>query len=177
MKEALTLEQVWGILEEIARRQEKTDRQIAELSKNIGGLNNSIGKFTEEMFSVRVWKKFDAFGYEFTQGSRERQFIENKRVVAEADVFLENGDYAMPIEIKRELTVEDVDDHLERIETIRGCMDNRGDKRKLVGAVAGAIVSENVRTYARKKGLYLLVQSGEAVTIAEPPRGFTPREW
>jgi hypothetical protein len=37
----------------------------------------------------------------------------------------------MPVEVKTDLTVEDIDEHLERIEKIRGYM----DKRKLVGMV------------------------------------------
>jgi hypothetical protein len=56
-------------------------------------------------------------------------------------------------------------------------MDNHGDKRNLVGAVAGAIVPENVCRYAQKKGLYVLVQSGDSVVVAAAPQGFTPRKW
>jgi hypothetical protein len=52
-----------------------------------------------------------------------------------------------------------------------------GDARRLVGAVAGAIVPKNVRRYAQKKGLYVLEQSGESVEIAEAPEGFPPQEW
>jgi hypothetical protein len=80
----------------------------------------------------------------------------------------------MPVEVKTHLKKGDVDDH---IEWIRGYMDRRGDKRRLVGAVTGGTVPESVRRYAQKWGLYVLEQSGESVLIAEAPDGFTARIW
>jgi hypothetical protein len=158
-------------------QQRKTDKQIAELSKNIGGVSRSLGRWTEEMVAAKLWKKFDAFGYEFTKGGRNIKFLDRGQVIAEADIFLENGDCAMPVEVKTDLIEEDIDDHLERIGKIRLYMDRRGDKRRLVGAVAGAIVPENVRHYAQKKGLYVVIQSGDSVEVASMPKGFEAKEW
>ncbi|MDR1325896.1 MAG: hypothetical protein LBK00_07675, partial [Treponema sp.] len=152
------------------------DKEIKALAKNIGGLNNSLGKLIEQMFSAQLWDKFDALGYEFTKGSNA-VFMENKRVIAETDIFLENGEYAMSVEVKTHLKKEDVDEHIERLELIRGYMDRRGDKRRLVGAVAGGTVSTSVRLYAQRRGLYALEQSGESVLIADMPEGFTARIW
>jgi hypothetical protein len=70
-----------------------------------------------------------------------------------------------------------VDEHLERIEIIRGYMDKRGDSRKIIGAVAGGVVSDDVVNYAQKRGLYVIVQSGDSAAIAEIPKGFTARTW
>jgi hypothetical protein len=195
----LTFEKVWMTIQELSkkagereakldrqikelskkadRRQAKLDKQIRELSKNIGGLNNSFGKWAEGMVSAKLWKKFGALGYTFTHGESNKMYWEDERPVAEADLLLENGDYAMPVEIKSVLTREDVDDHLERIGKIRDLLDKRGDRRKLVGAVAGMVVSGEVREYAQKKGLYVLVQSGDSVAVAEAPEGFHAREW
>ena len=100
-----------------------------------------------------------------------------KAFLAEADFFLENGEYAMPVEVKTELSVSDVNEHIERLAKIREYMDARNDKRKLVGAVAGEIVAENVLHYAQKKGLYVLKQSGDSVTIAAAPHNFKQQEW
>jgi len=157
--------------------QRRTDKIIADLSKNIGGLGNSFGRFTEAMFSTELWKKFNECGFLFTKQAPRVRFYEYGQCLAEVDFFLENGKYAMPVEIKTELSVNDVDDHLERIEKIRLYMDAHNDKRKLVGAVAGGIVSENVLNYAQKKGLFVVEQSGESVAIAAMPKGFKAREW
>ena len=158
-------------------RFEKTRKNIEELSKNIGGVNNKLGRLTEILFSAELWKKFGEQGYEFTKQAPHVKFIENKQVVAEADYFLEDGKYVMPVEVKTELSIEDVKEHLDRIDVIRRFMDTHGDNRILVGAVAGGIVKENVLKYAQKRGLYVFVQTGDSVAIAEMPEDFKAREW
>jgi hypothetical protein len=162
---------------QFAETDERLDKRITELSKNIGGLNNSLGALIEEVYSSYLWEKFDALGYEFTRGSRSMKFRENNILLAEADIFLENGDYAMPVEVKTQLTSGDVDKHLARMVKIREYLDHRNDKRKLVGAIAGGIVPGEVRKYAQERGLYVIVQSGESVTIAETPPDFKAMEW
>jgi hypothetical protein len=163
----LSFEKVWAMFQE-------TDRQIKELSGNIGGLSNAFGKWAEEMVSAKLWEKFKAIGYTFTRGGPVK-FWEGERTVAQVDMFLENGDYAMPVEIKSDVSREDVDEHVERIEKVREQLDKRGDRRKW--AVAGMVVSGKVREYAQKRGLYVLVQSGDSVTLAEAPESFKAREW
>jgi hypothetical protein len=165
---------------EIARRQAKTDEQIKELSANIGGVNNTLGKWSEEMFAVKLCDKVNLLGYEFTKCSRNMRFWENGKRITEVDCFLENGDFIMPVEIKANVTTGDVDKHIKRIEKIRRYMDVRNDQRTIVGAVAGAIVSDEVCEYAQCNGLYVLVQSGESITVADMPEGFgfrSARSW
>jgi len=188
----LTFETVWAALmedrkrmresdermrEQIRESNKRTDKIIADLSKNIGGLGNSLGRFTEAMFQTELWKKFNELGYEFSTQSIHKKFILNKQVIAEADFFLENGEIVMPVEVKTELTEENVNEHIERIEKIRRYLDERNDSRKLVGAVAGAVVTESVLNYAHKKGFYVIVQSGDAVTVSLTPKGFEARKW
>jgi hypothetical protein len=159
------------------RWMQEMEKIVKELSKNVGGVNKSFGRLMEEMYSARLWNKFTDFGYGFTSGCRRKKFWENERTIAEVDIFLENGLYAMPVEVKADLTTEDVDEHLERIATIRDYMDSHGDKRVLVGAVAGGIAPENVVKYAQKKGLYVVGWSGDAAMIVEAPPSFKGREW
>jgi hypothetical protein len=161
---------------ELDQKFKETDRYIKKLSKNIGGINNSFGKWAESIFSAKLWEKFRDMGYTFTKGGPQK-FFDGDVQVAQVDMLLENGDYALLLEVKSELTVEDVDEHLERIEKIRRELDKRGDKRKLLGAAAGMVTPDNVREYARKKGLYVLVQSGKSIEICKNPAGFSPRVW
>ena len=172
-----TQKQLQESKKQMQESQQKTDKILADLSKNISGLGNSLGWYPETMFSSVLWNKFSDLGYSFTKQGPHVKFIENGQVVAEADFLLENSEYAMPVEIKTELSNEDVDEHLERIAKIRKYMDVRRDKRKLIGAVAGGVIFENVLKYAYKKGLYVIIQAGENVAIAASPQGFKARVW
>ena len=165
-----TFENVWAAL----GRLEKT---VADLSKNIGGLGNLQGRLTEALFEEELWKKFNEIDFDFDSQISHKRFVDNKQLIAEADFFLENGQYAMPVEIKTELSIGDIDGHIERISKIREYMDARNDNRKLVGAIAGEIVAENVLRYAHKKGLYVLKQTGDSVAIASAPHNFKRQEW
>ena len=156
---------------------QKLDKQITEVGRQLGGLGNSIGELTESMFAGELWSKFAEYGIEVGSQSARKRFSEGKNVIAEADIFIENGEYAIPVEIKTRLTEKSIDGHIERIETIRRYFDDRGDKRKLLGAVAGGMVTKNALEYAHDKGLFVLVQSGDSVTIADTPECFKPREW
>jgi hypothetical protein len=80
------------------------------------------------------------------------------------------------VEVKTNLTNADVRDHVRRMEKLRGYADGHGDRRKLLGAVAGAIASEEVKAFAIKNGFFVLEQSGDTVRISVP-EGFKPREW
>jgi hypothetical protein len=171
------IEETSAQMKEMSAEVEKTNQVVKKLSKNIGGVNKSFGRLMEAMYSARLWDKFADFGYAFTCGCQRKKFKENGQSLAEADIFLENGLYVMAVEVKTDLTLEDVDDHLERIATIRGYMDRHEDKRFLVGSVAGGIAPDNVIIYAQKKGLYVVVWSGKAATVAEAPRSFKANEW
>jgi uncharacterized coiled-coil protein SlyX len=197
-KKQATFESVWASLEkleetvaETSRKVEETSKIVAEtsktvaetskkvdaLSKNLGGLGNLQGRLTEALFEAELWKKFNDIGFDFDSQVSRRVFKNGGDFVAEADFFLENSHYAMPVEVKTELSIDDINEHIERMAKIREYMDSRKDSRKLVVAIAGEIVPENVLRYAHKKGLYVLTQTGDSVAIAAAPHGFEAREW
>jgi len=172
-----TVEKTSKTVEETSRKVEETSRKVGETSRNIDGVNRTLGDWTEEMVRAQLWKKFDSVGFTFTKGGRMVFRNRKKQIIAEVDAFLENGDYAMPVEIKSQFTTQDIDGHIKRIEVLRGYMDERNDKRKLVGCIAGAVVPDDVRRYAHRNGLYVIVQSGDSVVLAKTPEDFKPREW
>jgi hypothetical protein len=172
----LNFERVWTMFEETDKKFQETDKLIKELSKNIGGLNNSFGQWAEEAVSAKLWEKFRALGYTFTEGG-PYEFWKDGKTVAQVDALLQNGDYLMAVEIKSVLAKEHVDKHQERLEKVRGRLDAKKDRRKLLGAVAGMVVPKDVRACAHEKGLYVVLQSGDSVTVAETPENFKAREW
>jgi hypothetical protein len=82
----------------------------------------------------------------------------------------------MAVEIKGKLLQKDVNDHLKRMKILHDYGNEHGDTRKLLGAVAGAVVRKDARDYAIKNGFYVIEQSGDTVKI-EMPKGFKPKTW
>jgi hypothetical protein len=55
--------------------------------------------------------------------------------------------------------------------------DLHNDKRKYLGAMAGVVFSESAKTYALKKGFYVIEPSGETFVITEPRGAYHPQVW
>jgi hypothetical protein len=164
-------------MQETAEQIKDTDRQMKETNKLIGNLGSRLGEVIEHIMSPKLHEKFESLGLCFTRASRNHELKDqNKKRLAEIDVFLENSEYAMAVEVKTRLTREDVRDHVKRLEILRKVADDHEDKRKYLGAVAGAVVDQDVSAYALKTGFYVIIPSGEAVEI-EAPNGFKPRIW
>ncbi|MDR1247901.1 MAG: hypothetical protein LBK63_01235 [Treponema sp.] len=155
-----------------------TDRQIKAVSEQIGKLGNRFGEMVEYMVVPNLVTKFKELGFTFER-SQQNIIIRDResRVIAEIDVFLENGDRTMVVETKVKPSAADINDHLERMEKLRRYADSRGDRRKYLGAVAGAVFGDNERTYALKKGFYVIEPSGDTFNIIEPGGDCHPREW
>ena len=154
------------------------DKRMKRLERDLGKLGNSYGDQVEAMF-VNLGSKFNALGFSFPKEAKGSiSFLdENRRVLAEVDHLLENGSVVLPIEVKAKLKQEHVDDHIIRLGIISEYNLKHKDHRKILGAVAGGMVPQNVLAYAQKRGLYVLVQNGESVEIADFPANFKPKEW
>jgi hypothetical protein len=183
-KTSRQLKETDRLLRELTRKSEETDRQIKETGrqiertdKQIGKLGNRFGELVEHLVVPNITEKFRGLGYTFTKAGPDVEFLSRDgKPLAEVDVWLENGEFAMAVEVKSKLRKEHVDDHLRRMEVLRSYLDERTDTRKLLGAVAGAIVPPALRNYVHKNGFYVIEQSGDTVKI-DAPEGFTPRIW
>ncbi|MDR0654178.1 MAG: hypothetical protein LBG12_12855, partial [Synergistaceae bacterium] len=96
--------------------------------------------------------------------------------IAEFDILLENGESIIGVEVKTKPSYDDVDDHVQRLKILRHNKDRKGDKRKIYGALAGAVMPDSVRAAALKAGLYVITQTGDTVKI-DVPEGFIPKTW
>ncbi|MDR0597186.1 MAG: hypothetical protein LBG14_01605 [Treponema sp.] len=155
----------------------ETDRQMKETDRKISKLGSRIGDLVEELIVPNIVEKFNKLGYVFGKvAPRVRYQDARGEYVAEVDLLLENGDLVLVGEVKTQLTIADVREHLKRMEKLRRYADEHGDRRKLLGAVAGAIASKEVKAFAVKSGFFVLEQSGDTIRISVP-EGFKPREW
>jgi putative heme iron utilization protein len=93
------------------------------------------------------------------------------------DLFVEDGDKAMIVEVKSKLTTEDITDHVERMEKVRAHADLHEDRRVFLGAIAAMIIDDKVKRFALKNGFYVLEPSGETFKIIVPEGDCSPREW
>jgi hypothetical protein len=191
----LTFEKVWTMFQETDRRFQETNRRSQEIDRKldkmieenalrtretdrkISRLGSPIGDLVEELIFPNIQEKFNKLGYDFGKAATKVRYkTPQGQFVAEVDILLESGDAALAVEVKTTLTSGDVRDHVERMEKLRRHADAIHDRRKLLGAVAGAIATEEVKAFAVKSGFFVLEQSGDTVRISVP-EGFKPREW
>ncbi|MDR0656454.1 MAG: hypothetical protein LBG22_09090 [Treponema sp.] len=184
----LTFEKVWAMFQETDRKMQEmalqtdrqmreTDRKMQETDRKISKLGSKLGDLVEELIFPNILEKFNKLGYGFGRVATNVRYQDPRgEYSAEVDILLENGDVVLAVEVKTTLTNNDVRDHLQRMEKLRGYADEHRDTRKLLGAVAGAIASQEVKDFAVKSGFFVLEQSGDTIRISVP-EDFKPRKW
>ncbi|GHU78454.1 hypothetical protein FACS189462_3140 [Spirochaetia bacterium] len=168
--EGLTFEKVWAALME-------NREQIKETAKQVGMLGNRFGEMVEYMVVPNLVTKFNELGFTFTKAGRNKITDKEHNIFTEVDAFLENGDVVMIVETKTKPNIDDINDHIERMEKLRKYADLHDDKRKYLGAVAGVVFGDSEKTYALKKGFYVIEPSGDTFNITEPTGAYYPHEW
>jgi hypothetical protein len=185
-KQAETSEQIRLVSAEAAQRSADTDKKfqdtdkqikdtwnyLKDLGKKFADVTDRLGEIVEHLVSPDMENKFRQFNFDFhstANGFKRYDMVNGKRVLLyQIDVFLENGDSAMAVEVKTKVKEDHIDEHIDRLEKIRAYADKHGDKRSFYGAIAGAVFPESVKNLALKKGFYVIEQSGDTLRI-EPP--------
>ena len=161
-------------MQELVESQKETDRRMKETDKKFGELSNRFGELAEHLVAPNIKEKFNALGFTFKKVSQNIQITNDSGGhAAEIDILLENGDTVIAVEVKAKPKQSDIDDHIKRMELL--CAEDHR-KRIVHGAIAGAIMSKEVRNYILKNGFYPIEQSGDTVTI-NVPKSFKPRRW
>ena len=177
-QKSLTFDDVWASLMELKKSQEETDRITKENARQMGYLNNRFGELAEHLVAPSIMEKFNELGFFFSQRALDVMIKEpgNPNTSTDIDILLENGDVVIAVEVKAKPKDDDVKDHVKRMEVLRRRADERNDKRKYQGAIAGAIMSPSVHRLIVKNGFYPIEQTGDTVKISMPEK-FTAREW
>ncbi|MCL2381953.1 MAG: restriction endonuclease, SacI family [Treponema sp.] len=194
----VTPEDVWAILrenaeqmrenakqmEELREKQKETDLQMKETGRlmketdrKIGALTNRFGELAEHLVVPNIKEKFNALGFSFEQVAQDIEITDRSGgFIAEVDILLENGDMVMAVEVKAKPLEKDVKAHVKRLDVLRRRADVRGDNRAFMGAIAGAIMRNEVRNHILRSGFYAIEQTGDTVKI-HTPENFKPRKW
>ncbi|MDR1977372.1 MAG: hypothetical protein LBQ42_01425, partial [Synergistaceae bacterium] len=106
--------------ENFDQRTKEADRQLQETRQLIGDLGRKFGSAVEHMVAPNLVEKFNALGFNFTKyGPNIAISDKTRKLAAEVDVFLENGDCAIAVEVKAQLKIDDVKEHVERMQVLR----------------------------------------------------------
>jgi uncharacterized coiled-coil protein SlyX len=190
--EGLTFEKVWAMFQETDRQMKEnaerhkeleqsikeTDKIVKENARQMGYLNNRFGEMAEHLVAPGIHERFFELGYNFTAIRPGGYEVRNdeKEVIAEVDILLENGDYIMAVEVKAKPHLKDIKHHVKRLKILRKNRNKHRDTRKIQGAIAGAIFGSKEKQAAIDAGFFVLEQTGDTVKI-DIPKGFIPGEW
>lgn len=162
--------------QETDRRFQETDRKFQEIEALLGRQGNRLGEFVQEMVRPAVVRLLRERGLPVHQVAPNLSaYDDNGQIIAEIDLLALNDQVAVAVECKSHLSVDDVNEHLERLAAFKDCFPQYR-VYQLLGAVAGMVVPDQVGRYAYRKGLFVLAQSGNAVEIRNDDR-FQPNTW
>jgi hypothetical protein len=161
---------------ETDRKFKETDRRFQKLTELIGRQGNRLGEFVQEMVRPAIIRLFRERGLPVHQVAPNlTAYDDNGQSIMEIDLLALNEQTAVVVECKSHLSVDDVNDHLERLDAFKRCFPQY-DRYQLLGAVAGMVVPDQVARFAYRKGLFVLAQSDQTMTIRNDDQ-FTARVW
>jgi hypothetical protein len=164
-------------MQETDRKMQETDRKMKETDRKIGALGSRLGEIVENLMTPDIYRQFNKRSYQFTRASRDQELHNSDgSFYAEIDVFVENGDYALVIEVKTKLKHDHITEHIERMNKLRKYADAHNDNRKYIGAVASLIIPDNIRREAVKAGFFVIEANEDSVSIKNADN-FKPKEW
>ena len=144
----------------------ETDRIVKELTKNIQGVNKSIGEDTETFFYTSLQRKpvLGDIKFDFVDRNVSRtKDLEELQI----DVFLENGKSVGLVEVKNKVTkkvFKQIENQIEKFPRLHPAFKNY----KVYGAIAGKIFPKHLQQEALQKGYFVLLQQGDHVEVMSP---------
>ncbi len=141
---------------------ERADRKILDLSREVGNITDTMGRFAENMVAPAIVKLFNERGIPITDYA-QRVHSQTRKI--EYDIVAFNKDCVVVVSVKLTLRVNDVKEFLyERLPIFKDVFP-RYKEMKVLGAVAGASIVQASEIYAMKRGLYVLAQSGDNIAL------------
>ncbi|MCD5401104.1 DUF3782 domain-containing protein [candidate division NPL-UPA2 bacterium] len=148
---------------ELDARFKETSAEVSRAVKAVSDLTGKWGRFVEGLIAPAAERLFREKGIEInTIYPRVKKRLQGEEM--EIDILAVDGEYAVLIEAKSTLRIEDVNNHIERLQKFRSFFPEYS-ARKVVGAVGGIVIDESADKYAYKKGLYVIAESGNTVKI------------
>ncbi len=161
---------------ETDRQFKETDRKLQESGKKIGELGNRLGEFVEGLIKPSVTRLFQERGIAVHKTASDINANNPELDLAmQIDLFVINSDACALIEVKSKLSLDDVNEHIERMGKFKPLYPEYADK-KVYGAVAAMIIPDNIAKYAYRQGFFIITQSGESAVMLNDA-AFRPKAW
>jgi hypothetical protein len=152
----------------------ETDRKLAEVGRQIGGLGNRLGEFVEGVVRPGLVRLFRERGVDVRETHRDLEAERNGRK-AQVDLLVVNDAEVVVVEVKSKLSQRDVEEHLERLALFKELFPRYADAR-VFGAMAAMVVPEKQAEFAERAGLFVIGQTGDDAVFFNS-EGFEPRAW
>lgn len=160
------------------RKFQETERVLREkldrVTNAIGKLGNRLGDFIEDAVRPAAVRLFRERGIEVHEVHQQVSAARGGEGI-EVDLLVVNDQDAIAIECKSLLSVDEVNEHRERLAKLKRLLPAYASKRML-GAVAAMVIPDKVATYAMRQGFFVIGQSGEQLVIRNDP-SFQPKGW
>ena len=167
--------------EEMKKRDEKRDEEmkatIKRLDRHFGDITNRFGEVIEYMIAPDLCSKFRKYGFNFQQSNTRQQVSDGNKVLTEIDILLEDGDATMAVEVKTKPTMYDLNRHIRRMSEIQQYPPRSVRGTRLYGAIAGAVITDEIKESAFEAGFYVICQTGDNVEVIPPPDNFVVKYW
>ncbi len=174
-RRAAELDRIFAELaEENKRGMQELKKVVANTSREVGKLTSRWGQFVEDYVEPGVVRIFQERGIAVKE-THPRIQAERENVAMEIDILAVDDNVAVAIEVKSRLSTTDVNEFKEKLGKFKEAFPAYKNY-KIHGAVAAIGVTKEVARYAYRQGLFVIVQSGETVEIAND-EAFQPKSW
>jgi len=162
--------------QETDRKFQETDRKFDKCFRTVKEFDSNWGKLVEALIRPSVAGQFRKRGIQVT-GSGQRIEKHRQGDTLEIDILLTNGEIVIAVEVKTTLTVEGVQEHIDKhLRPFKQFFPEYHDKQ-VYGAVAYLHVAENADRYAYKQGLFVLTLVFDDQVIIQNDDKFIPKSW
>ena len=160
------------ILDLFKRQSEEFDKDLKiirkEFDKRIAGIAGTPGSFVEGQVEPRIIDLFEARGIRVTETHPDITIYRNGQPEVEIDLLLTDGEYSIAVEVKTTLSVDDVKEHLNRLDKlsrnpIKSIKATQARMAKLERMMAGMPGKKKdtvvAKTADKKKGFFLYLKN------------------
>ena len=100
-------------------QKKETDKIIKALSRQIGGVTDTLDLFAKEQVRQKILEMFQQRGIYLQETHRNVRVTKNGEFLLKIDLLLVNTIYAVVVKVKHTLRQNDVEDHSERLIKLR----------------------------------------------------------